>query len=435
MCMANNRRKRFRPGSTLVLGFLIVILIGSLLLSLPFARKEGSEAGFLDCLFVSTSAVCVTGLTTVDIADTFTVFGRIVLMVLVQVGGLGFASIALFVISLVGRNISFSSISLAQEAMNYESGKGIVSMVYSVLSYAFIIETVGAGLLAIPFYRRSGDILYSLGMGAFHSVSAFNNAGFDLNGGMMSLMDFHGDVYVNVVVALLILLGGLGFIVLKDVVHARRWNKFTFHTKIVLFMTLVLVGGGMLLLMAGGAEPLDAFFLSVSARTAGFTTVPLEGLPNSSSLVMIFLMFIGANPGSTGGGVKTTTVFVIFVAMATVVTGRKPTIFERRIAHDSIFKAMTVFVMAIIVILIATFGIMMIEGDVFSTIDILFEVVSAAATVGLSRSLTPVLQVSSRFIIMLVMFLGRLGPLTIVTMFTRSRPGRLGYIQENVLIG
>ena len=405
------------------------------MLSLPFAQKAGSEAGYLDCLFVSTSAVCVTGLTTVDIADTFTIFGRIVVMVLVQVGGLGFASFALFVISLVGRNISFSSISLAKEAMNYESGKGIVNMVYSVLSYAFLIETIGAGLLAIPFYKRSGDILYSLGMGAFHSVSAFNNAGFDLSGGMSSLLGFHGDVYFNIVIAVLILLGGLGFIVIKDVVHARRWSKFSFHTKIVLFMTLVLVAGGMVLLMAGGSEPLDAFFLSVTARTAGFTTVPLESLPNSSSLVMIFLMFIGANPGSTGGGVKSTTVFVIFVAMATVVTGRKPTIFERRITHDSIFKAMTVFVMAIIVILVATFGIMMIEGDSYSTIDILFEVVSAAATVGLSRSLTPVLQVYSRLIIMLVMFLGRLGPLTIVTMFTRTKKERLGYIQENVLIG
>ena len=188
-------------------------------------------------------------------------------------------------------------------------------------------------------------------------------------------------------------------------------------------------------MMVGGTNALDAFFLSVSARTAGFSTMPLENLSNSSSLVMIFLMFIGANPGSTGGGVKTTTIFVIFIAMATVVSGKKPTVFKRRIPQDSITKALTVFVMGIVVILLATFGVMLIEGNRFSTLDILFEVVSAAATVGLSRSLTPMLHIASKILIMIVMFIGRLGPLTIVTLFTRVRQERLEYIEENVLIG
>ncbi|MBQ9810704.1 MAG: potassium-transporting ATPase subunit KdpA, partial [Spirochaetales bacterium] len=184
-----------------------------------------------------------------------------------------------------------------------------------------------------------------------------------------------------------------------------------------------------------GTSPLDSFFHAVSARTAGFSTIPMESLSNSSSLVMIFLMFIGANPGSTGGGVKTTTVFVIFIAMASVVTGKKPDAFKRRIPQDSITKALTVFVMAIIVILIATFSIMLIEGDKYSTLDVLFEVVSAAATVGLSRSLTPLLSIGSQLIIMAVMFLGRLGPLTIVTMFTKMRQEHLEHIEENVIIG
>jgi len=237
------------------------------------------------------------------------------------------------------------------------------------------------------------------------------------------------------VVAVLILLGGLGFLVIRDVLHNRRWKSFSFHTKIVLFMTLVLVCAGTLLLMAGGAGPLDAFFMAVSARTAGFSTIPMEGLSNSSSMVMVFLMFIGANPGSTGGGVKTTTVFVIFIAMASMVTGRKPVAFRRRIPQESITKALTVFVMGMVVVLVAAFGIMVIEGDRFSTLDILFEVVSAAATVGLSRSVTPLLHAGSRVIIMAVMFLGRLGPLTIVTMLTRVRQERLEYIEEHVLIG
>ncbi|MBQ4500462.1 MAG: ATPase [Spirochaetales bacterium] len=431
--MANVKR-HLRPGTVLVIGFLSIIIIGSLLLYLPLSRKEGAGT-FLDCLFVSVSSVCVTGLTTVDIADTFTVFGRVVVAVLMQLGGLGFASFALFIIALLGRNISFSSISLAKEAMNFDSGKGIIGMVFSVLRYAFCIELVGAVMLFFPYYRMTGSIIRSIGMGLFHSISAFNNAGFDLNGDFSSLSVFHGNVYVNIVVALLILLGGMGFIVMKDIIHQRKWGKFSFHTKIVLFMTFVLVSIGTLFIMAGGTSPLDAFFHAVSARTAGFSTIPMESLSNSSSLVMIFLMFIGANPGSTGGGVKTTTVFVIFIAMASVVTGKKPDAFKRRIPQDSITKALTVFVMAIIVILIATFSIMLIEGDKYSTLDVLFEVVSAAATVGLSRSLTPLLSIGSQMIIMAVMFLGRLGPLTIVTMFTKMRQEHLEHIEENVLIG
>lgn len=430
-----NSRKQLKPGAVLVLGFLSIIALGSLLLFLPFSRKTGASCSYLDCLFVAVSSVCVTGLTTVDIATTFTVFGRVVLAILIQIGGLGFATFALFILSLLGKRLSFSSMSLAKEAMNYDSGKGIVSLVVSVMRYAFAIELAGAVFLYFPYRKICTTFWKAAGMALFHSVSAFNNAGFDLNGNFSSLSVFHGNVYVNVVIALLILLGGLGFFVMRDMNHQHRWQKFSFHTKIVLTMTVILVLGGMLLMMVGGTNALDAFFLSVSARTAGFSTMPLENLSNSSSLVMIFLMFIGANPGSTGGGVKTTTIFVILIAMATVVSGKKPTVFKRRIPQESITKALTVFVMGIVVILLATFGVMLIEGNRFSTLDILFEVVSAAATVGLSRSLTPMLHIASKILIMIVMFIGRLGPLTIVTLFTRVRQERLEYIEENVLIG
>ena len=430
-----NAKKPLRPGTVLVLGFLSIIILGSLLLYLPVSRREGSAASYFDCLFVAVSSVCVTGLTTVDIATNYTIFGRVVLALLIQVGGLGFASFALFILSLLGKRLSFSSMSLAKEAMNYDSGKGIVSLVTSVMRYAFAIEFAGAVFLYFPYQKTCGTFWKSACMALFHSVSAFNNAGFDLNGNFSSLSAFQGNVYFNIVIAVLILLGGLGFFVMRDMNRQKRWGKFSFHTKIVLAMTLILVIGGMALMMIGGTKPLDAFFLSVSARTAGFSTMPVENLSNSSSLVMIFLMFIGANPGSTGGGVKTTTIFVIFIAMATVVSGKKPTVFKRRIPQESITKALTVFVMAIVVILLATFGIMLIEGNRFSTLDILFEVVSAAATVGLSRSLTPVLHIASKILIMIVMFIGRLGPLTIVTLFTRVRPERLECIEENVLIG
>lgn len=428
-------RKPLRPSTVLVLGFLSIIILGSVLLYQPVSRYEEATANYLDCLFVSVSAVCVTGLTTVDIASTFTVFGRCVLALLIQVGGLGFASFALLILSLLGRNISLSSMSIAKEALNASSGKGIIGLVYTVVRYALAIELCGAVLLFFPYLKLSGSFPKAIGMGLFHSVSAFNNAGFDLNGDFNSMACFRGNVYVNVVIAALIILGGLGFYVLNDIVHKKKWSRLSFHSKIVLTMTAILVIGGTLFLFLSGTGFLDSFFLSVSARTAGFSTVPVEELTDSSSLVMIFLMFVGANPGSTGGGIKATTVFVTFVAMATVVSGRKPKVFKRRIPQDSIVKALTVTVMAMIVILVATFGIMIIENGRISSLDILFEVVSATATVGLSRSITPVLQVGSRFIIMLVMFIGRLGPLTIVTLFTRLRPERLEYIEENVLIG
>lgn len=428
-------RKPLRPSTVLVLGFLSIIILGSVLLYLPVSRYEEATANYLDCLFVSVSAVCVTGLTTVDIASTFTVFGRCVLALLIQVGGLGFASFALLILTLLGRNLSLSSMSLAKEALNADSGNGIVGLVSSVVRYAVAIELSGAVLLFFPYLKLSDSVPKAIGMGLFHSVSAFNNAGFDLNGDFNSMAVFRGNVYVNLVIAALIILGGLGFFVLKDIFHQRRWSKFSFHTKIVLTMAAILVIGGTVLMFLSGTDLLDSFFLAVSARTAGFSTMSVEKLTDSSTLVMIFLMFVGANPGSTGGGVKATTIFVIFIAMATVVSGRKPNVFKRRIPHDSITKALTVTVMAMIVIIVASFGIMMIEKGRFSSLDILFEVVSAAATVGLSRSLTPVLQMGSRFIIMVVMFIGRLGPLTIVTLFTRVKPERLEYIEEHVLIG
>lgn len=433
--MREKTGKPLKPAAVLVLGFLFLIILGSLLLYLPVSRHGNTNTSYLDCLFTSASALCVTGLTTVDIANTFTVFGRTVIALLIQFGGLGFASFAIHILILLGKSLSFSSMSLAKEAMNFDSEKGIVPLVFSVVRYAVAIELAGAVLLFPPFYRLTGNFFKALGMSLFHSVSAFNNAGFDLNGNYTSLMCFQGNIYANIIFAVLIILGGLGFFVMRDIIHQKKWNAFSFHTKIVLTMTLILVSGGSVLLFLSGTDPADSFFLSVSSRTAGFSTMPMENLTDSSSLVTIILMFIGANPGSTGGGIKATTIMVIFVAMTSVMTGRKPSVFRRRIPQDSIFKAMTVMVMAIVVVIIATFLIMMIENDRFSTLDILFEVISAFATVGLSRSVTPSLLAGSRIIIMIVMFLGRLGPLTVVTLFTRVRQERLDYLEENVLIG
>lgn len=428
-------RSHIRPGALLVLGFLLIILLGAAMLYLPVSRKAGAQVSFFDALFVSVSSVCVTGLTTVDIADNFTIFGHVVQVFLIQLGGLGFATFAVFLISLMSKNISLSQMNLAKEALNYDSGDGVVGLVRRVILYAFSIELIGAGFLFLPYYRTFGSVSKSIGYAVFHSISAFNNAGFDLNGGFSSLAAFDGNVYVNIVIAILILLGGLGFFVMHDILHARRWSRFSFHTKIVLVMSFALVFGGMLLMMLAGTDVLNAFFLSVSARTAGFSTIDLKTLSNASVVVMLFLMFIGANPGSTGGGVKTTTMFAVFVMMFSVVTGRKPAAFKRRIPMDSIMKAFTVMGIVLLAIMAGCFGIMFFEGEATSFIDVLFEVVSAVATVGLSMSLTPVLHIGSKIIIMVLMFIGRLGPLTIAAFFTSTKPERLNYIEEHVLIG
>lgn len=435
MMQVMKAKKHVRPGLLLVLGFLLIILFGAGLLFLPASRKTDSVVTFFDALFVSVSSVCVTGLTTVDIADNFTVFGRVVQICLIQLGGLGFATFAVFLLSLLSKNVSFSQMNLAKEALNYDSGSGIVGLVRRVIAYAFTIELLGAAFLFVPFYRMFGSISKSIGFALFHSISAFNNAGFDLNGGFSSLAAFNGNVYMNVVIAILILFGGLGFFVMHDILQNHRWSRFSFHTKIVLVMSFALVFGGMALLMLGGTDVLNAFFLSVSARTAGFSTIDLKGLSNASVVVMLFLMFIGANPGSTGGGVKTTTMFTLFVMMGAVLTGKKPTAFKRRIPMDSVTKAFTVVGIAFLAVLVGCFGIMAVEGSAVHFVDVLFEVVSAVATVGLSMSLTPVLHIGSKIIIMVLMFIGRLGPLTIAALFTSSKPERLNYIEEHVLIG
>ncbi len=426
--------KRIKPGYFLVFGFLLIIFIGSALLNLPACKTEGSSARYLDCLFVSVSSVCVTGLTTVDIADNFNFLGRLVVISLIQIGGLGFATVALFILSLIGRKISLNELNLAREAINFNMANGIIELVRYVLRYAYIIEGIGSILLFFPFYRVHGNFWKALGMAVFHSISAFNNAGFDLNGGLSSLTSFHGDIYVYCVISALIFLGGLGFYVINDVVSKKKWNMFSLHTKIVISTSIFLVVLGTIVLLISGTSLADSFFLSVSARTAGFASINLDELSSAGRLAMILLMFIGASPGSTGGGVKTTTLSVILVSMGTVITGKKPAVFGRRVSQESFAKALTIFFLALAVVINATFIIILIEKNL-SPGAVIFEVVSAAATVGLSLSLTPVLQTASKIIIMLVMFIGRLGPLTIAGVLSFTSKSQVDYIEDQVIIG
>ncbi len=432
--MAKQKERISRPGRRLILGFLLIILIGGTALATPFTHNPGIRISWLDALFVSTSAVCVTGLVPVDIAATFNLAGRTVIAILIQLGGLGFASIAIFFLVLFGKTIGASQRSLIKEALNAETGRGMIGLVKTVAIGATVIELIGAAALYTVF-SKDYEPLSAIGMSLFHAISAFNNAGFDLLGNFTSLTGYNTDIVLNCTISALIALGGLGFFVYRDVLTKHRWKKFTMHTKIVLSTTASLIAAGMVLFMlTSGLTPLEALFQSVSARTAGFNTVDMTALGTAGLLVMIILMFIGASPGSTGGGIKTTTLFTLLVMMCSVSTRRQPTAFQRRITMESITKALVVTTMAFSVVIIGTLGLCLIEGEGFPLSYLLFESVSAFATVGLSCGVTPDLQSGSKLLLMLMMFIGRLGPLTIASS-VRFREQQLSYIEEKILIG
>ncbi len=432
--MPTRNKQISRPGRRLIFGFMSIILIGACLLLLPISRNSGVHITLLDALFTATSAVCVTGLVTVDIAATFSVFGRIVIALLIQLGGLGYASIAIFFLVLFGKTIMTNQRTLIREALNTGSGRGLIDLVKTVAVGALLVEALGTVALYFVF-REAYTPLGAVGMAAFHAISAFNNAGFDLLGDFQSFTGYSTNVLLNVTIGVLIILGGLGFFVYRDILRKKKWSKLSMHSKIVLTSTATLIVVGMLMFMLiSRLTPLEAFFQSVSARTAGFNTVDMTILGNGGLILMMMLMFIGASPGSTGGGIKTTTMFTLGVMMFSVSSKRQPTAFHRRISTESITKALVVVVMSTCVVMLSTMGICIIEGDSVPFSYIMFEAVSAFATVGLSCGITPDLHDGSRIILMLVMFIGRLGPLTIASS-VRAREQKLSYVDERILIG
>lgn len=303
--------KKQPPGRLITMGFALVILIGTLLLLLPFSIKSGVTVTPLNALFTATSAVCVTGLVVVDTADTFTAFGQTVIGILIQIGGLGVASAGLGLMIAAGKKVSIKSRVLAKEALNVDSYKGIVRMVEAVLLITLVVETAGA-LLSFPVFLKDYSPLHALGISIFHSVASFNNAGFDILGNMTNLIPYRDNVALNLITSVLVIVGGIGFPVILDLGRQRNFRRLTLHTKVVLVTTGILLAGGTLLLKL--TEPISwmaAFFHSMSARTAGFSTCSLGSFSNGGLFVICILMFIGASSGSTGGGVKTSTMFVL----------------------------------------------------------------------------------------------------------------------------
>ncbi len=413
----------FTPPRILVCGFALIILIGGMLLSLPEA-SAGMPLRFIDGLFTATSATCVTGLVVVDTGTSFTMFGQIIILILIQVGGLGFMTVSTLFALMLKKRISLRERLILQEAMNQSSIEGIVRLIRKVILYSLSIECIAAAVFTI---RWSVDLGWSkaLYFGIFHAVSFFNNAGFDLFGHFRSLTMYADDIVVNVVSMLLIILGGLGFIVLSDLFDFHKRRRLSLHSKVVLSASGTLIGLGAVVIfifeysnpltlgsLNGLGKVLSSFFQSVSPRTAGANTLDIGALRQASQFFIIILMFIGASPGSTGGGIKTTTFITLIGAVAAMIRGKEDIVlYHYRLAKDRVMKALTIVVLSLTLVVVV--AMLLSTTEDYSFLKILFETTSAFGTVGLTMGLTPHLSEFGRILIIFTMFAGRLGPLTL----------------------
>ena len=427
--------KKQPPVRIISLGFAAVILLGSVLLMLPCSIQDGVTVRYIDALYTSTSAVCVTGLIAIDAGDTFTPLGQFFLGMLIQVGGLGVTAVGAGVILAMGKKVNMKGRNIIREAMNLDSGKGTVRFIQSVFLTTITFELVGAALSFIVF-AQDYPPLHALGISLFHSVAAFNNSGFDILGNFQNLIPYQDDVLLNLVTCGLIFFGGIGFLVIREIVTKRfHWRKFSMHTKVVLTVSAALiVSGTVLLWLTEDVTLLGAFFHSVSARTAGFSTYSLGNFSNAGLFVLTVLMFIGASPGSTGGGIKTSTFFVLLQGIKSAATNKSEKAFRYAIPVDAFRKAAVITLIALGVVITGTYLMVIMEPDI-TLMDALFEVTSAFGTVGLSTGITSGLSDGSKILSIITMYIGRLGPLTIASLWYFSRGERASYPDGNISIG
>lgn len=430
-------------------GFAMIILAGTLLLSLPIANRSG-HGDPLSALFTATSATCVTGLVVADTYQNWTIFGQLVILCMIQVGGLGFMTIGAYISVLLKKRIGLKERERLQESVNTLEIAGVVRLVKKIVQGALCIEGLGAVLLAFRFVPRFGAAR-GIYFAVFHAISAFCNGGFDLMGvdeAYSSLVAFEGDIVVNLVVVTLILVGGIGFIVWDDVArHKWHFRKYLLHSKIVLTTTLVLTAAGTVLFLVtedqaafAGMGPLERFlgalFSSVTPRTAGFNSVDTAALSNSGKMLTMLMMFIGGSPGSTAGGVKTTSMIVLlFYAVAMVLNREDINLFGRRLTDEVVKKANAVVVINATLTIIATIVIMALQ-PLLNFEDVLFEVLSAIGTVGMTVGITRDLNIISQVIIIVLMYCGRLGSLSFALVFAqKSAPASVRQPQEKIIVG
>jgi len=438
----------------LVLGFFCLILIGTVLLSLPIASVTRRTIGIHEALFTATSAVCVTGLVVLDTGTAFTLFGRIIILVLIQIGGLGLMIFATLVMIALGRRISLRNRVLIRESMNTTGLSGLIRLIKWFTLMAGIIEFIGAVVLSIRFVPKYG-LAKGIENSIFHSVSAFCNAGFDLFGGFRSISQFRNDSLVVMTISVLIILGGLGFFVLLEIYQNRmRFAKFSLHTKLVLVITATLLVLGFLITvsfewdnpgtlgeMTFSEKLMNGFFQSVTFRTAGFSTVSQAALTDSSKLIGIIFMFIGASPASTGGGVKTTTIGVLVLLTFSIVRAHDSVVvFGKQISANVFKRALTIVLISLFIVIVCACALSLSErGSDLKMIDLLFESTSAFATVGLSTVNTQMLSRFSQMFLIPVMFFGRVGPLTLAfalaNKMEHNAKNRLHFPEDKPMIG
>jgi trk system potassium uptake protein TrkH len=444
------QRISLKPAQAILLSFLGVTLIGTFFLMLPLASKNGTGISFVDALFMATSATCVTGLTTLSLEDHFSLFGQIVILTLIQVGGLGIMTLSSSMTILLGRSVAMKDKLMMQDLLEVSSQEKLAGMVVDIIKYTFFIELWGGIVLTIAYTFEDFELGKAIYYGFFHSVSAFCNAGFSLFN--TSLESFAANPLINATICVLITLGGLGFIVLKEIkeltLRHKSLARMTLHTKVVLTTSFVLTLGGALFIFFGEfLHALDSysiwdkiqvsFFQSITLRTAGFNTLPLSNLHSYTLYAMTLFMFIGGSPGSTSGGIKTTTLAVLFQSIVSTLKGRSwVSLFSRTVPPQVVVKATAITFISIIITSFFILIMMKVEPDQ-SFISIMFEVISASGTVGLSLGITPYLSVFGKIAISAVMLIGRIGPLTLVLAIgdEKESHGKVEFPAGRIMIG
>lgn len=439
------KKIELNPPRVLALGFGALILVGAILLNLPIASQNGESIGFINSLFTSASAVCVTGLVVVNTAEHWSLFGQLVIIILIQMGALGFMTMATIVALLMGKKITLKERLVIKEQLNQETMSGLVRLTKYVIFSTFLLEIIGAILLSTRFIPKYGPIK-GLWFSIFHSISAFCNAGFDILGN--SIVPFAGDIVINLTICSLIIIGGLGFSVYIDISQKRSFRNLHLHSKLVIAVSSILIIAGMfLILIVERTNPdtllhltrkdklLASFFQSVISRTAGFNSVDISRLYDTTGFIMIILMYIGGSPGSTAGGIKTTTFGTIILTTIAVVRGnRDVSVFNRRLSQDIINRSLAIATIGLILIISVSVLLTLTEEGSF--LDLLFETTSAFGTVGLTRGITPNLSNIGKIVITITMYLGRVGPLTMAFAFAQKQKQALyRYCEGNIIVG
>ncbi|MDJ1155293.1 TrkH family potassium uptake protein [Macrococcus caseolyticus] len=437
------KKKKSNPYLVIISSFIIFLAIGTMLLALPIAQRQPTS--FIDCLFIATSAFTVTGLATIDITANFNTFGHIIIMILVQAGGLGIITLAMIVFIMIGRKVGLKSRSLATEALNQQNLGGILRLVLKLLLISLLFESIGAVLLALEWVPLLG-IKRGLFNSFFTAVSAFNNAGFALHSD--NLVQYQTNPLTNFIITTLIILGGLGFTVILDLYQKKKFSHLRLHTKIMIFGTIIINTFATLsiyllemnnLKTLGGHNTFDqfqmAYFQAITTRTAGFNTIDIGALQTPTILLMMLFMFIGGGSTSTAGGIKLTTAVVIFFGTISYIKQREQiSLFKRAIDTKNLFKSFAIVVLSSTFIFIITLALVIAEPDL-PFLAVMFEVISAFGTVGLTMGITAKLSVIGKLLIILMMMIGKIGVLTIVLTFSKPQKALYTYPKEDVLTG